>query len=559
MSLLHVRQIETHLRDAYASDYWKASLSDEHNLSRLLARYALDLALADHVQDGSTIVEITDSGDDRGIDAISVDPVTAEVTLVQSKWRKDGTGSVDLGSVLKFVRGVRWLLDLGADGSPPGSGETKAAVTKAMETPGGHLRMILATTASHDLAPEVQEPIDELLAILNDVGDENEIAEFSYLAQSAFFNALSKPARTSIDLDLNLLDWGRTAEPVPAYYGRASALVVAQWFVDHGSNLFADNIRVVLPRSEINDGILRTLRSEPDKFWYYNNGITVLAEKIDRSLGGATTRDAAYFKAINASIVNGAQTASTLGKALIAGDTEALDNAYVAVRCIEVAPEGEDLARRITRYANTQNVVSSQDFVFLDEEQHRLQKELRLLGYDYLLRSGEVSSLADRTKVIDVRQAAVALACASPDIGHAVLAKREVSRLFDRDAGPYRALFNPTVNGLLVHRAVDAVRIIDARLTQEARLNEGVRSGVAVHGNRVISHVLLNAIGRSALLDPEFDFETASAELEEEAIALLDSFTASFPANSYPGNVFKNQERCSELLVSAPTAVAPRS
>jgi transposase len=40
-----------------------------------------------------------------------------------------------------------------------------------------------------------------------------------------------------------------------------------------------------------------------------------------------------------------------------------------------------------------------------------LAKELRVLGYEYVLRSGEVASSADKSKVIDVRAAAVAIPC----------------------------------------------------------------------------------------------------------------------------------------------------
>jgi hypothetical protein len=556
MSVLHVRQIETHLRHAYAQDYWDPSLDDRHNLSRLLARFAVDLSLGERAQDGSSLVELTDSGGDRGIDAIAVDPVSSLVVVVQSKWRDDGSGSVDLGSVLKFLDGIRNLVDFGqglangADATSDGSEAAKAAVRTAMQTPGGRLRMLIATTAGHDLAEEVRAPINDLLNVLNDVGTDSQIAELSYLGQSVLFDSLAQPTRPAIDLDLQLLDWGKVTEPVPAYYGRTSALAVAEWFEKYGSALFAENIRVVLPKSEINEGILKTVREEPEQFWYYNNGITILADGVERSVAGAANRDAAFFKAKTASVINGAQTVSTLGRALAAGMSNELGHAYVSVRCIELGPEAPDLARRVTRYANTQNVVSSQDFVFLDEEQHRLTKELRLLGYEYLLRSGEIPTLRDPERIIDVRQAAVALACAST-LANAVIAKREVSRLFDREGGPYGAIFNPSMNGLLVHRAVEVVRRVDSRLDAESHLNEGTRSGVAIHGNRVIAHLLLDELGRSNLLDHSFDFTGATKDLEDKVIARLDAFTGVFPSSSYPGNVFKSQPRCSQLIADA--------
>ncbi len=307
MSVLHVRQIETHLRETYSAEYWKGELDDVHNLSRLLARFAIDLSLGER-DDTSSLIEITDSGGDRGIDAIAVDPVTSLVVVVQSKWRRDGSGSVDLGSVLKFLDGVRALVDFGdLAGSDEklegGSDAAKAAVRAAMQTPGGKLRMIVSTTALHDLADEVRTPIDDLLGVLNDVGSDNPIAEFSFLPQSVLFDSLAQPTRPAIDLDLQLLDWGRISEPTPAYYGRTSALEIAQWFSAYGSSLFADNIRVVLPRSEINEGILKAIRDEPEQFWYYNNGITILSTEVERSVAGSASRDAGMFRAKEASVL----------------------------------------------------------------------------------------------------------------------------------------------------------------------------------------------------------------------------------------------------------------
>src|ERR1041384_2129625 len=93
-----------------------------------------------------------------------------------------------------------------------------------------------------------------------------------------------------------MLDWGRASDPQRMYYGRVSAAEIANWFTRHGADLFADNIRVVIPRSDINEAILETVVSEPDRFMYYNNGITVLAESIELGPGGALSRDVGYFR-----------------------------------------------------------------------------------------------------------------------------------------------------------------------------------------------------------------------------------------------------------------------
>lgn len=550
MSLLHVRQIESYLRDSYKAEYWRDDLQDHNNLSRLLARWAVDVALGERSSDGGIMVEITDGGGDRGIDSVAVDPVFPQVVLIQSKWRSDGSGSVDLAGVLKFVDGVRALLDIDSDGPSGCTETTREAVRQVMQTPGARLQLVLVTTAADALSTEVKRPLDDLLGILNDVSEENPIADLTVLTQAGLYDALSRPASPMVDLDVPLLDWGRTTDPVPAFYGRVNALQVAEWFERHGTDLFAENIRVVLPRSEINEGILRTLRQEPELLWYYNNGITVLATKIERSLTGAASRDAGFFKAIGASVVNGAQTVSTLGRALRDKDgRELLEKAYVAVRCIEVATGDNELARNVTRYANTQNVVSTEDFVWLDENQHRLVRELRLQGFEYILRSGEVPVTKDQEKIILIRQAATALASATGVLDDSVTAKREVSRLFE--GSTYKKLFNPTVNALTVVRAVQVSRVVESVLAKESRTSEGTRAGVAVHGVRVLAHLVLRDVNLSLLADPSFDFDPILATAETETISWLGKLESSFPSSAYPGNVFKNVPRCRELIAAA--------
>jgi hypothetical protein len=225
-------------------------------------------------------------------------------------------------------------------------------------------------------------------------------------------------------------------------------------------------------------------------------------------------------------------------------------SAYVLVRCIEV-PEGQEvLGQSITRFANTQNEVSSQDFAFLDGEQHRLTRELGVLDYEYILRSAEVPRSSDSAKIIDVREAAVALACAHATIGLSVIAKREVSRLFS-DNAVYKTLFNPTTDPLRLIRAVEIVRVVDATLDEVETESEGAAAGIAVHGRRSLAHVVLRRIGDKSLSDPAVDLDDEVATIPKEVRAYVNRLTAIFPENAYPGNVFKNQSRVTSLLAEA--------
>ncbi len=551
MSQFHVSQIETYIREKYQQDHWEPSLDDVNNLSRLLGFHAVNLALGSGDDDTQRIVEITDGSSDRGIDGVGIDPGTKLVVFVQSKWRQDGNGSMGLADVLRFLDGVRALIGMQSNDLPVhASEETRRAVHGLLRTPGGRIRLVTATTASEALAPEVQQPITELLDQLNDLDGTEPIASHQHLGQADFFSTLTESPRRRVDIDTQIQDWGRVSEPVRAFYGRVNAAEIARWHQLYGADLFAENIRVVIPRSDINEGILNTIRQEPDRFGYYNNGITVLAETIEIGAGGALHRESGFFRLSNASIVNGAQTVSTLGSVLGTDFESNLGQAFVLVRCIEVGASDVSLGQRITRFANTQNEISSQDFAFLDAQQHRLVRELRVLGYEYILRSAETPKSTDPSRVIDVRQAAVALACASASVSHAIIAKREISRLF-ADASIYRALFNPSTEPLRLVRAAEITRKVDEVLDQLEAETNGIEAGVAVHGRRIVAHVLMRRLGDSFLTSPETDISSTLSGIDTSARSAVTSIVNVFPENAYPGNVFKNQTRCTQLLSAA--------
>lgn len=539
-------QIETFLRELYEEEHWQHSLNVPANLSRLLALWAARSTIGPDAT--SDMVEVVDGSEDRGIDAIGVNNTTKQVVFVQSKWRQDGSGSMALGDVLKFLDGARALLDMGSGHQlVHASPEMRHRVQQMLRTPGASIVLVTATTAAEALSANVVQPIQDLLAQLNDLPDTEPMASHRHLGQAELFRSISDVSRPTVDIEMPLLDWGKTGEPHRMYYGRVSAVTIARWFEEHGADLFAENIRVMIPRSEINDGILQTVRNEPENFAFYNNGITVLARRIETSVSGAVTRDVGFLRLSGASVVNGAQTVSTLARALDTDIEPNLERAYVIVRCVEVPDGEESLGQSITRFANTQNEVSSQDFAFLDPEQHRLARELQVLGFEYLVRSAEQPRSEDRSKVIEIRDAAVALACAHPRLSHAITAKREVSRLFT-DRSAYGSLFNASTDPLVLHRAVQIVAEVDARLDDIQSETDGIEAGVAVHGRRVIAHLILQDIGARRLADPDLDVEAVIAGIADAAGNYLDAIVQVFPENAYPGNVFKNHSRVQGLL-----------
>lgn len=115
-------------------------------------------------------------------------------------------------------------------------------------------------------------------------------------------------------------------------------------------SLFYDNVRDFQGSTSVNREIDKTLKSEEEQsaIAIYNNGITIIAKKIDR-LGGRV-------KLSDFQIVNGCQTSNVLynNKELIQA------NSHLIVKIIEV--ENPDIASNIIKATNRQTEVKIEAF-----------------------------------------------------------------------------------------------------------------------------------------------------------------------------------------------------
>ncbi|XPP25967.1 MAG: AIPR family protein [Leucobacter sp.] len=152
------------------------------------------------------------------------------------------------------------------------------------------------------------------------------------------------------------------SEPYTAYYGQVEATELAEWWKSHRSNLFDRNIRKFIVDSEVNVALATTLESEPEHFWYFNNGITVLCDQVVRAPVGGASRRTGKFELRGATVVNGAQTVGTIGR-FAERDPAAVSNARVQVRFISLEASSNRFDALVTRATNTQNRVERRDFV----------------------------------------------------------------------------------------------------------------------------------------------------------------------------------------------------
>jgi hypothetical protein len=167
--------------------------------------------------------------------------------------------------------------------------------------------MVLAYPGSGNIDEDIRDKIDDFVESQNDT---SELFFFRCIAQKELFHHLAREAAPSqIDLQVRLTHYGNVDQPLKAVYGQISASDVAKWYSDHGNNLFSGNIRHFLgERSDVNNGIADTLQNSPDNFWYFNNGITLIAEGFKRQAIGSADKSVGIFECKGVTIVNGAQT-----------------------------------------------------------------------------------------------------------------------------------------------------------------------------------------------------------------------------------------------------------
>ncbi len=358
-------------------------------------------------------------------------------------------------------------------------------------------------------------------------------------------------SRTSkIDVELALRQWGEITAPYSALYGTASGAELADMFATHKEDLLRENLRFVLDKSNINLAIGETLKTSASSFWYYNNGITAICEAYTKKPLGGSEKDVGSFRFEGISVVNGAQTIGALGRAKAAGVD--LTDARVLFRIVSLEGTPDGFAKAVTTANNTQNEVQLMDFAALDERQAELLIELRKLGLTYSYRRGEPEP--DPTAGFDLRAATVALACASPDLRLAVQAKRYISGLWeDPSREPYTLIFPEGLSAAFVWNAVRIMRVVDKELTNASAAMSGKERLIAIHGNRFILHCIFKTLDLSkmpevAMFDPQLEtvlIQETKTILEQTRHFILEKYP-----ESYPGNLFKNQDRQIEIMQS---------
>ncbi len=553
-SNLKLIRIQTKLDELFDS---KIDLSDITNTdersnafySRSMA--ALAIVMSCGIDYDLAAQSITDGYHDMGIDAVYNDTSQKKLFLVQSKWRKDGIGGITQEEGNVFAEGVRRILNYDLSGCNAKLVAKKQSIDAAIRDMDYQIEIVYCHTGNQSISNYASRPINELLKQVNE-DDSTELLIFSEKKLQDIYDYLANgQSSDNIVLDDVLLsNWGTAEAPFRAYYGTLPASAVGEWYYQYGNRLFAKNIRYYKGSTEVNQGMKDVLKSAPDKFFYYNNGIKLLCKRITKKAAYSTSRDIGLFVLEGVSLVNGAQTTGAIGT-VFTETPEALDSARVFVQMIELGDASEEQAIQITKLSNTQNRIDSKDFASLDPNQERLRMELSLGGIQYLYKSG--AKIEEPDKQISLDEAIISQACMLSDLSMVALTKRNVGALTENiEKAPYKLLFNNATNSFSLYNGVQVLRALDSCIGQNESGTTGRKRLVLIHGNRFLLYLILKRVKETEGFETKYmTYESIKNEVTPIFAELWESVFASMEANfpdAYPAHIFKNVGRLKELI-----------
>ncbi|HSB50695.1 MAG TPA: AIPR family protein [Nitrosopumilaceae archaeon] len=298
---------------------------------------------------------IVDGANDLGIDAyLPVDFSDNKIRLFQSKY---GT-SHSTDAIVKFKEDVKRLLERDVTKMRP----ELAHLVKNIREKNLKIKCCYVTDQKADYED-----------------DEVEIVDINEIVQK-LWDRIKKPAagkKSSIKLE-KMLRYDNTI------LGILKLRELTDFVTKNRDYVFESNIRQWMQfKTTVNKGLRDTLQNNPDKFFYYNNGITIVVSDFEEFAENELILYAPQ-------IVNGAQTSNS-----ILDHAKRTKNMDGSMTVTIIRADDEQDQNNITKYRNSQNSVRGKDLVSLMDFHKSIKSQLKNYGYFYEIQAGSFDS---RTK-----------------------------------------------------------------------------------------------------------------------------------------------------------------
>lgn len=159
-------------------------------------------------------------------------------------------------------------------------------------------------------------------------------------------------------------------------------------------SILFENVRGFIAKSKFNKNITKTLEDDPSKFFFFNNGLTVIANDIDVSEVNNKKKYKVDIKGFQ--VLNGGQTLRSIHDFYNNANNEQrinLGDGQVLVRVFK--SKDESLNNKIAEYTNSQNAISSIDLKSLRTEQIQIEQYLKVHKILYARKAGDIGQKID--------------------------------------------------------------------------------------------------------------------------------------------------------------------
>lgn len=460
----------------------------QKNLSRAFSAFALQKLCDLSIKEAAKAV--VDDFNDKGIDAIYYHEPKETLYLLQTKLKASEQFKQDEAHA--FCEGVRLLINQDFDKFNKFVRSRQSEIESALDRC-SHIELVVpyAGDAVSDSAKSVFE------SLFNDEGLDEERLKREvryYASEDIASDLLAEQAFEKVNADIYLQKCQDIESPRKTYYGIVSLLDLIKLHQHYGRGLYERNIRYFLGgKSSVNRSIKETLESNPENFFYLNNGVTAICDLISPKSKDKSRGNARKLKVRNLSIINGAQTIASSAEFFAENPDCDIKAAKVMFTLIH-APSQNHFGNYITKARNHQNPVQVANFASLDENQERLRQEISCLGYGYYYRPEADVTFSGRS--FGLQDVIHAMSILQTDPRFVVHLKGDYSKLSNPDSRFYKQIFHDDLRGVYVINAVVCYQEIRKLLIQADRQapSKSLERMIYRHGLYAIASIMMKRL-----------------------------------------------------------------
>lgn len=343
--------------------------------------------------------------DDLGIDAVNIDEEKKVIQLFNFKFRKNfkEDASTKEGDVYDCTRFLSAICEENTAGLSPRTKEKIERIISLYNSteiynmelymianvneqfPEGtglkrfkdHFSLSIKSILLDDISNFISDtPVDKTASLFVDVDSVLTYETNSYSTQKSFLLKLSiadliritcndEAIRNNTSLDYALLN-GTTLD----------------------MSLLYDNVRGYLGETKFNKNIVDTLDLNPEKFFMFNNGITITSKSIISSSQNGNKKIKIDIQGYQ--IVNGGQTLRSIYKFISEKfDQEKIATAEILIRLFKT-DDKDELKNDIAEYTNSQNAINCADLKSISNMQRQIETYLDTKCITYIRKSGDL-------------------------------------------------------------------------------------------------------------------------------------------------------------------------